>query len=99
MNFYKGKVEDYDNIQDRLRDAEKKLLQFRQREHELSINLEEVNILRETNRKQFNEIHQMTIDMESVEKQNKEYYSEMKRLQRIEKDNGSIRHQVNIFNY
>jgi len=37
--------------------------------------------------------------MESVEKQNKEYYSEMKRLQRIEKDNGSIRHQVNIFNY
>jgi chromosome segregation ATPase len=98
LNSYKDKIEDYEGMQDRLKVAEKELIHFKEKVRELAINLEELNILRETNRKQLNQIHQMTIDMENVDKLNKEYYAEMKRLQRIEKDNNSIRLQVNIFN-
>ena len=56
-------------------------------------------MLRETNRKLLDEIQQMVIDMESVKNLNKEYFTEILRLERIVKDNTNIRHQVNIFNF
>ncbi len=88
--IYKEKIEDYEIMQDQIEKADKELISFKYKITQMSANLEEQLMLRDNHAKQLTQIIQLTGDLKAIQIEKKEYFVEMKRLNRIEEEYNNI---------